>query len=198
MQLVSSADWSYLPYSLGAVAIVAVCMVAPKIHESIPGSLVGIIVVTVLAGIVPNPGHDRSNPAVASGPSLPVIDPAALPTLLPAAGTIAALAAIESLLSARVASSMSDAGAYQPDRELVGQGVASIGSSLFGGIPATGAIARTSVNIRAGGRTRLASIVHALVLLLIVLVAAPVSRIPLAALGRVLVTAVRMSIDTMR
>ena len=203
VQLVSSADWSYLPYSLGAVAIVAVCMVvAPKIHDSIPGSLVGIIVVTVLAGIVPNPlATIEAIPQSLPAPSLPVIDPAALPTLLPAAGTIAALAAIESLLSARVASSMSDAGAYQPDRELVGQGVASIGSSLFGGIPATCAIARTSVNIRAGGRTRLASIVHALVLLLIVLVAAaPVSRIPLAALGGVLfVTAVRMvNVDTMR
>ncbi|MGR6091812.1 SulP family inorganic anion transporter [Brevibacterium sp. CSND-B09] len=203
VQLVSSADWSYLPYSLGAVAIVAVCMLlAPKFHESIPGSLVGIIVVTVLAGIVPNPlATIEEIPQSLPTPSLPVVDPASLPSLLPAAGTIAALAAIESLLSARVASSMSDAGAYQPDRELVGQGVASIGSSLFGGIPATGAIARTSVNIRAGGRTRLASIVHAAVLLLIVLVAAgPVSRIPLAALGGVLfVTAVRMvDLKTMR
>ncbi|MGC2940876.1 SulP family inorganic anion transporter [Brevibacterium sp. FAM 24638] len=196
VQLVSSADWSYLPYSLGAVAIVAVCMVvAPKIHASIPGSLVGIIIVTVIAGIVPTPlATIGTIPQSLPSPTLPVIDLSALPTLLPAAGTIAALAAIESLLSARVASSMSDAGAYQPDRELVGQGIASIGSSLFGGIPATGAIARTSVNIRAGGRTRLASIVHALVLLLIVLVAAaPVSQIPLAALGGVLfVTAVRM------
>jgi SulP family sulfate permease len=104
VQLVSSADWSYLPYSLGAVAIVAVCMVlAPKIHESIPGSLVGIIVVTVLAGIVPNPlaTIEESIPQSLPTPSLPVIDPAALPTLLPAAGTIAALAAIESLLSAQ-------------------------------------------------------------------------------------------------
>ena len=203
VQLVSSADWSYLPYSLGAVSIVAVCMLlAPKFHESIPGSLVGIAVVTVLAGIVPNPlSTIEEIPQSLPTPSLPVVDPASLPSLLPAAGTIAALAAIESLLSARVASSMSDAGAYQPDRELVGQGVASIGSSLFGGIPATGAIARTSVNIRAGGRTRLASIVHAAVLLLIVLVAAgPVSRIPLAALGGVLfVTAVRMvDLKTMR
>lgn len=195
-QLIAEADWSYLPYSLGAVAIVAVCMVvAPKIHASIPGSLVGIIIVTVIAGIVPTPlATIGTIPQSLPSPTLPVIDLSAMPTLLPAAGTIAALAAIESLLSARVASSMSDAGAYQPDRELVGQGIASIGSSLFGGIPATGAIARTSVNIRAGGRTRLASIVHALVLLLIVLVAAaPVSQIPLAALGGVLfVTAVRM------
>ena len=196
VQLASSADWSYLPYSLGAVAIVAICMVvAPKLHSSIPGSLIGIIIVTGIAGIVPTPlATIGSIPQSLPSPSLPVIDLSALPTLLPAAGTIAALAAIESLLSARVASSMSDAGAYQPDRELVGQGIASIGSSLFGGIPATGAIARTSVNVRAGGRTRLASIVHAFVLLLIVLVAAaPVSQIPLAALGGVLfVTAVRM------
>ncbi|WP_209371290.1 SulP family inorganic anion transporter [Brevibacterium renqingii] len=203
VQLVAAADWAYLPYSLGAVAIVAACMVlAPKIHASIPGSLIGIVIVTVIAGLVPNPlATIGSIPQSLPSPTLPIIDPATLPTLLPAAGTIAALAAIESLLSARVASSMSDAGAYQPDRELVGQGIASIGSSLFGGIPATGAIARTSVNIRAGGRTRLASIVHALVLLLIVLVAAaPVSRIPLAALGGVLfVTAVRMvHLGTMR
>ncbi|SMX72624.1 sulfate permease, SulP family [Brevibacterium iodinum ATCC 49514] len=203
VQLVSSADWSYLPYSLTAVAIVAVCMIiAPKIHHAIPGSLIGIIVVTVLAGLVPNPLATISAiPQSLPAPSLPSFDLTALPSLLPAAGTIAALAAIESLLSARVASSMSDAGTYQPDRELVGQGIASIGSSLFGGIPATGAIARTSVNIRAGARTRLASIVHAFVLLLIVLVAAaPVSRIPLAALGGVLfVTAVRMiNVGTMR
>lgn len=203
VQLISDADWSYLPYSLGAVAIVAVCMVvSPKIHSAIPGSLVGIIIVTVLSGIIPNPlATIEAIPQSLPAPSIPVIDPAVLPALLPAAGTIAALAAIESLLSARVASSMSDAGAYQPDRELVGQGVASIGSSLFGGMPATGAIARTSVNIRAGGRTRLASITHAAVLLLIVLVAAaPVSQIPLAALGGVLfVTAVRMiDLETMR
>ncbi|MGO2859880.1 MAG: SulP family inorganic anion transporter [Brevibacterium sp.] len=195
-QFVTEADWSYLPYSLVAVAIVVVCMViAPKIHASIPGSLVGIVIVTVLAGIVDTPLASIGEiPRSLPLPSLPAIDLGAIGSLLPAAGTIAALAAIESLLSARVAASMSDSGAYHPDRELVGQGVASIGSSLFGGMPATGAIARTSVNIRSGGRTRLASIVHALVLLVIVLIAAaPVSQIPLAALGGVLfVTAVRM------
>ncbi|WP_166972921.1 SulP family inorganic anion transporter [Brevibacterium atlanticum] len=202
-QLIAEADWSYLPYSLGAVAIVVVCMVAaPKIHASIPGSLVGIAIVTILAAIVPNPlATIGAIPQSLPTPSVPVIDLASIGSLLPAAGTIAALAAIESLLSARVASSMSDSGAYHPDRELVGQGIASIGSSLFGGMPATGAIARTSVNIRSGGRTRLASIVHAFVLLVIVLIAAaPVSRIPLAALGGVLfVTAVRMiHLATMR
>ena len=186
-QLIGEADWSYLPYSLAAVAIVAVCMIfAPKIHSSIPGSLVGIVIVTVLAALVPNPLASIGEiPRSLPLPSVPAIDLGAIGGLLPAAGTIAALAAIESLLSARVASSMSDAGAYHPDRELVGQGIASIGSSLFGGMPATGAIARTSVNIRAGGRTRLASIVHALVLLAIVLAAAaPVSQIPARGSGR--------------
>ncbi|MDN6604164.1 SulP family inorganic anion transporter [Brevibacterium sp.] len=195
-QLIAEADWSYLPYSATAVAIIVACMVAaPKIHASIPGSLVGIVIVTVLAAIVENPlATIGSIPRSLPLPSIPAIDLGMIGGLLPAAATIAALAAIESLLSARVASSMSDSGAYRPDRELVGQGIASIGSSLFGGMPATGAIARTSVNIRAGGRTRLASIVHALVLLAIVLAAAaPVGRIPLAALGGVLfVTAIRM------
>ena len=89
---------------------------------------------------------------------------------------------------------MADTGAFDPDRELVGQGIASIGASMFGGMPATGAIARTSVSIRAGARTRLASIVHALVLLAVVYVAAGVvGMIPLAALAGVLfMTAIRM------
>lgn len=195
-QLIAEADWTYVPYSLAAVAIVVVCMVgAPRIHAAIPGSLVGIVIVSILAVIVPNPLATIGEiPRSLPTPSLPPLDSAILLDLLPAAGTIAALAAIESLLSARVAASMSDSGAYNPDRELVGQGIASVGASLFGGMPATGAIARTSVNIRSGGRTRLASIVHALVLLAIVLVAAgPVSQIPMAALGGVLfVTAVRM------
>jgi SulP family sulfate permease len=114
--------------------------------------------------------------------------------LLGPALTVAALAAIESLLSARVAAEMAPTGDFNPDRELVGQGIASIGSALFGGMPATGAIARTAVNVRSGGRTRLAAIVHAAVLLGVVYLATgPVSRIPLAALAGVLmVTAARM------
>lgn len=86
------------------------------------------------------------------------------------------LAAIESLLSARVAAGMTGpegaTGPYQPDRELIGQGLASVAAGLFGGMPATGAIARTAVNVRSGARTRVASIVHALLLLVIVYVGA--------------------------
>jgi SulP family sulfate permease len=107
---------------------------------------------------------------------------------------VALLAAIESLLSARVADGMADTGRHDPDRELFGQGLASVASSLFGGMPATGAIARTAVNVRAGARTRAAAALHAGLLLLVVLFGGGlVSRIPLAALAGVLmVTAIRM------
>ncbi|WP_422116281.1 SulP family inorganic anion transporter [Brachybacterium sp. UNK5269] len=196
VQSLAAADPSYLAWALGAVAIVVACMVlAPRIHPSIPGSLVGIAVVAVLALVLPSPlARIGTIPSELPAPSLPVLDLQSLRVLLPAALTVAALAAIESLLSARVAGGLADTGSVDPDRELVGQGVASIGASLFGGMPATGAIARTSVNVRAGARSRLAAVVHALVLLAVVYVAAgPVGMIPLAALAGVLfVTAVRM------
>ncbi|GAA1674974.1 SulP family inorganic anion transporter [Microbacterium lacus] len=192
----AGADPRYLAWSLAAVAVVAACMsLLPLWHHAIPGSLVGIVIVTVLALILPSPlavigGLPTGLPA----PGLPTFSIDTLARLLLPAVAVAALAAIESLLSARVAASLADTGPYDPDRELVGQGLASIGAGLFGGIPATGAIARTAVNVRAGAKTRLAAIFHALVLLLVVLVAAgPVGAIPLAALSGVLmVTAVRM------
>lgn len=195
-QSLARADAAHLAWAIGAVLIVAAVMVlAPRIHPSVPGSLIGIGVVAVLAVLLPTPlATIGAIPASLPAPSLPTIDPELLTVLLPAAATVAALAAIESLLSARVAGSMADTGAFDPDRELVGQGIASIGASMFGGMPATGAIARTSVSIRAGARTRLASIVHAAVLLAVVYVAAGVvGMIPLAALAGVLfMTAIRM------
>ena len=195
-QSLLAADPTYLLWALAAVAIVVACMVGlPRLHPQIPGSLVGIAVVTLLAAVVPTPlATIGTIPSSLPVPSLPLLAPDALISLVPAAITVAALAAIESLLSARVAAGMSDTGAYEPDRELVGQGIASMGAALFGGMPATGAIARTSVNVRSGGRTRLASVVHALVLLAFVYIAAgPIGRVPLAALaGVLLVTAVRM------
>lgn len=196
VQSLAMADPQYLAWALGAVVIVAACMlIAPRIHPSIPGSLIGIAVVALLAALIPGPlATIGAIPASLPAPTVPTIDPALLGVLLPAAATVAALAAIESLLSARVAGTMADTGAFDPDRELVGQGIASIGASLFGGMPATGAIARTSVSIRAGARTRASSIIHALVLLAVVYVAAgPVGMIPLAALAGVLfMTAIRM------
>jgi SulP family sulfate permease len=203
VQSLAATDWSYLPWALAAVAIVAACMMlAPKLHPALPGSLIGIVIVTVLALVVSAPlAVIGVLPSALPAPRLPTVDLATLGDLLPPALTVAALAAIESLLSARVAASLADTGPYDPDRELVGQGLASIGSGLFGGMPATGAIARTAVNIRSGGRTRIAALLHAAVLLLIVLVAAgPVGNIPLAALAGVLmVTAARMvHVATMR
>ena len=105
---------------------------------------------------------------------------------------IALLASIESLLSARVADQMSHihdvAHAYKPNRELVGQGLGTLLSSMVGGMPATGAIARTGVNIRAGGKSRLSAIFHAIFLLIVVLLLSPIiSKIPMSALGAVLI-----------
>lgn len=196
VQAVAAADWSYLPWAAGAALIVVVCMqVSQRIHPAIPGSLVGIVVVTVLCLLLPNPlAVIGALPNSLPFPSIPTVDSAVLPSLVGPALTVAALAAIESLLSARVAASLDATGPYDADRELFGQGLASIGSGLFGGMPATGAIARTAVNVRSGGRTRLASVLHAVVLLLVVLVVSgPVGMIPLAALAGVLMlTAWRM------
>ncbi|WP_017576647.1 SulP family inorganic anion transporter [Nocardiopsis kunsanensis] len=193
---VLSADPVYLAWAVGSVAVVAACMVLlPRIHPAVPGSLVGITVVTVAALSVPTPlAVIGELPDALPAPSLPALDREVVAGLLLPAVTVAALAGIESLLSARVAASMSGTGTYEPDRELTGQGLASVAAGMFGGMPATGAIARTAVAVRSGARTRLAAASHAAVLLLVVVaVADPVGHIPLAALSGVLmVTALRM------
>ncbi|GLB66532.1 SulP family inorganic anion transporter [Arthrobacter mangrovi] len=195
-QSLQATDFATLFWPVVLVLVVAAIMVlAPKLHPQLPGSIIGIVVATLLAELAGLPVTRIGElPASLPAPSLPFVDPALAMTLLGPALTIAALAAIESLLSARVAASISDTGPYDADRELVGQGLASLASGFFGGMPATGAIARTAVNIRAGARTRAAAVVHALVLLAVVYLATgPVSRIPLAALSGVLmVTAFRM------
>lgn len=183
-------------WSVGSVILVAAIMVMlPKFVKLIPGSIIAIVVVTVLAEVLAAPlARIGVLPSSLKAPSWPDISSIDLGAMIAPAIAVAALAAIESLLSARVASTMGDNGTFDPDRELFGQGLASIGSALFGGMPATGAIARTAVNIRSGGKTRMAAIVHAAVLLGVVYLATgPVSRIPLAALSGVLmVTAARM------
>jgi SulP family sulfate permease len=171
---------------------VAVLVLMPRLSRRIPGGIVAVAVATALVMLFPTFFHvgtvadvgeiPRSLPM----PQLPHIDLAMLRSLLPAALTIAALAAIESLLSAVVADSLTDT-RHKPNRELVGQGIANVMSSLFGGMPATGAIARTATNVRNGGRSNLAAVFHAFFLLLLVLVAAPLAvRIPLAALAGIL------------
>ncbi|WP_245575455.1 SulP family inorganic anion transporter [Gulosibacter molinativorax] len=195
-EAIGNADWSVAWQTLLIVAITwGLILVLPRIHPSIPASLIGVVVATIVV-LLFNMGIPRIGelPSALAAPSLPVVDAATLSSLAGPAVSIALLAAIESLLSARVASRMADTGPYDPDRELSGQGLASIASGLFGGMPATGAIARTAVNVRAGARTRVSAAVHALLLLVVIYVGASlVSIIPLAALAGVLMaTASRM------
>ena len=183
-------------WSLGVVLLVALMMVAiPRVLPVVPGSIVAIVVVTLLAELTGSPLQRIGElPSSLPLPALPDFAGISVGELIVPALAVAALAAIESLLSARVAASMANTGLFNPNRELIGQGLASVGSALFGGMPATGAIARTAVNVRSGAQTRMAAIVHSVVLLAVVYIATgPVSRIPLAALAGVLmVTAVRM------
>ncbi|QYF73403.1 SulP family inorganic anion transporter [Cryobacterium sp. PAMC25264] len=203
VQSFQTVDWSTVIVPVGMVLLVAAIMLlAPLAHKKLPGSIVAIIVVTVIANLADLPlARIGELPSSLPSPMLPQFDLGTLGSLVGPALTIAALAAIESLLSARVAVTLSDTGPYDADRELVGQGLASIASGFFGGMPATGAIARTAVNIRSGGRTRLAAIVHSIVLIGVVYLATGVvSQIPLAALSGVLMmTAARMiSVATVR
>ena len=179
-----------------AVGVAAVMLLGARWRPTVPFSIVAVIAATAVAQLA----HlDAAKPIgdLPSGlpmPSLSFLDLGSLGTLLAPAVAVAALAALESLLSASVADAMTVGQRHDPDRELFGQGLANIAAPLFGGVPATGAIARTAVNVRTGASSRLASLVHAAVLALIVFAAAPlVSRIPLAALaGVLLATAIRM------
>ncbi|MGX5696544.1 SulP family inorganic anion transporter [Agromyces soli] len=211
VEAIAAAQWPEIGWTLGIVAAVAAIMLlAPLVHPRLPGSIIAIAVVGGASALLGLPVETIGElPAGLPAPSLPTLPAASdggsgwavLGQLIGPAAAVAALAAIESLLSARVAASISDTGPYDADRELVGQGLASIAAGFFGGMPATGAIARTAVNVRSGARTRVAAITHAVLLLGVVSFgAAVVGRIPLAALAGVLmVTACRMiSIATVR
>lgn len=164
-----------------------------------PGLIVAVIAASLVA-LVLDPSIETIHARFGDLPS--TLPPIAFPDvswdrvveLFPSAVVIAFLAGIESLLSAMVADRMID-GHHRPNAELTAQGIANIGSSLFGGLPATGAIARTATNVRAGGKTPVAGIVHALVVLLVVLVAAPlVGYLAMPALaGLLMITAWNMS-----
>jgi len=162
------------------------------VMSKLPGPIVVLIVASVMVGLLELNietigtrfgGIPQSLPAFA----WPDISLETLRKLLAPTITIALLGAIESLLSARVADVQID-DRHDPNQELMAQGIANIVAPFFGGIPATGAIARTATNVRAGGRTPIAGIIHAVTLLLIVLIAAPLAKyIPLAALSAVLI-----------
>ena len=189
----TTADlWS----SIVGIASVAVIMLMPKINKKIPGSLVAIIIMTVLAlllkqyaGVttIETIGDRFSISNSLPQADMPHITWETIKSLVSPALTIAILGAIESLLSAAVADGVIG-DHHNSNTELVAQGVANLASPIFGGIPATGAIARTMTNINNGGRTPIAGIVHAVVLLLIFLFLMPLAKyIPMACLAGVLV-----------
>jgi SulP family sulfate permease len=178
-----------------AAAVTGLILLVTRFRPSLPVALLAVALATAAnAGLHLGAATIGVLPAGLPAPALPAIPWTDLDALVLPAVAVAALAALESLLSATVADAMSVDQRHDPDRELFGQGLANLASPLFGGIPATAAIARTAVNVRAGASTRLAAVTHALVLLVIMLVASRwVGDIPLAALAGVLVaTAAQM------
>ena len=177
--------------SIGILTIL-ISVLWPKINKKIPGSLIALIVTTLLVIIFKLPVNtietqfgeiSGSIPA----PTLPNINFEIIKNLISPAFTIALLAAIESLLSAVVADGMTGK-KHDSNAELIGQGIANVSVSFFGGIPATGAIARTAANIKNGGKTPMAGIIHAVTLLLIMLLFMPYAKlIPMSTLAGILV-----------
>jgi SulP family sulfate permease len=180
---------------LTAAAVTVGIILLGRLRPGVPWALVTVGLATAANFVFHLRLQDIGNiPAGLPAPSMPTVPFAQLDSLLIPAVAVAALAALESLLSATVADGMSVGRRHDPDRELFGQGIANLVAPLFGGVPATAAIARTAVNVRAGAVSRLASLMHAVVLLLIVLVASRwVGMIPTAALAGVLIaTAIQM------
>ena len=184
--------WSTL---VGVLSVVIIAL-TPRFSKKVPGSLVAIVVMTVgvwllktYAGVtsVATIGDRFSISAALPDASVPSMTWDTIKGLISPAVTIAILGAIESLLSATVADGVTG-DKHNSNQELIGQGIANVFSPIFGGIPATGAIARTMTNINNGGRTPVAGIVHAVVLLLIFLFLMPLAQyIPMACLAGVLV-----------
>ena len=176
-------------FIVGAVSL-AVLIIMPKISEKIPGSLVAVLVGIVMVKVLPL-NVDTIGDLYTISSSLPKLvlpdfSLSAIKTALPNAFTIAILAAIESLLSCVVADGMTGT-KHRSNTELVAQGAGNVASALFGGIPATGAIARTAANIKNGGKTPIAGIIHAVVLLLVLLVLMPYAGlIPMPTIAAIL------------
>lgn len=177
--------------TLLATASMAIIVVLMRFSKRVPGSIVAMVIgtVAVVAAGLPVETIGTRFGGIPAGVPLfvvPQIDAGMILPLFPAALTVALLGAIESLMSAVVADRMSG-GRHNPNVELVAQGVANIASPFFGGLPATGAIARTATNIRSGAKTPVAGMVHALTLLGILVFAAPMAQyIPLAVLAAIL------------
>ncbi len=181
------------PYAVViAVVTVAIILLWPKVSHKIPGSLIAILLTAAAVQLFHLPVETIGSrfgtiPSSLPVPAVPALDMATIKSLIQPAFTIALLGGIESLLSAVVADGMIG-GNHKSNMELIAQGTANIFSSLFGGMPATGAIARTATNVKNGGRTPIAGITHALVLLLIMLFAGKwAALIPMSTLAGILV-----------
>jgi len=184
----ATLNWEALALGGGSLAVL---MLLPRLSKRVPASIIAVVLSTLAVAIF----HLHVETIGSKFGGIPGgLPPFAIPDyhsehilpLLPSAFTVAILAALESMLSAVVADGMTG-DRHNPNVELVAQGIANIASPLFGGIPATGAIARTATNVRAGARTPVSGMVHALTLLAILLVAAHLaSYIPLATLAAVL------------
>ncbi len=184
----ASVNWIAL--ALGA-ASAAILLLLPRVTRRVPSSIVAVVLCTLAVVVLHLPVETIGSkfggiPGGLPPFSIPNFHSEHILPLLPSAFTVAILAALESMLSAVVADGMTG-DRHNSNVELVAQGIANIASPLFGGIPATGAIARTATNIRAGARSPVSGMVHAVTLLTILLVAAPLaSYIPLATLAAVL------------
>ncbi len=184
----STIHWSAVAVSASTLLLI---LLWPRVSRRVPGSIVAMFLATILVALFKLPietigtrfgGLPTGFPKFA----IPAFQASHIVPLIPSAITVALLGAVESLLSAVVADSMTGL-KHNSNVELVAQGLANIASPLFGGIPATGAIARTATNIRSGARTPVSGMIHALTLLLVLLVAAPLAKfVPLATLAAVL------------
>jgi SulP family sulfate permease len=179
------------PFLIGMAALLIIVF-WPKVSKKIPGPLVAILATTATVQLlhldVDTIASRFGNiPSTLPAPSLPSLDFATVRNLIMPATTIAMLGAIEALLSAVVADGMIG-GRHKSNMELIAQGIANIASPLFGGIPVTGAIARTATNVKNGGRTPIAGIVHAITLLCIMLLFGPWAKlIPMPTLAAILI-----------
>ncbi|WP_293983517.1 SulP family inorganic anion transporter [uncultured Clostridium sp.] len=186
---INSLDvWSIV---IGALCI-GIIVLWPKINKTIPGSMIALIIATLLVKFMNIPidtigSRFTEISSSIPAPSLPSFSIATINKLFVPAVTIAILGALESLLSAVVADEMIG-DTHDSNMELIAQGLANIASGLFGGIPATGAIARTASNVKSGGRSPISGMVHAITLLITMLVLMPLAKmIPMTALSAILI-----------
>ena len=188
-QHLPDTDWA--TFGIGLFTIIVICVVK-RLLPKWPAMLVGMLAATAVAQIlkldIATIGSKFGElPRTLPSPGLEILPVSRFSEVLMPAFTIALLAGIESLLSATVADGMTGGRRHRPNTELIAQGLGNIGSVFFGGIPATGAIARTATNIKSGAQTPVAGMIHAVVLMLILLLLAPQAKlIPLAALAGIM------------